>query len=480
MGANDFKNREVTILDKGLQIQFNSEFGEDNPDETVFYDKTDSGGVPLSLLVEGGLYSFIRGANGVGDTLETFIFDDVINPKFDTEEDLTNFLFAIISTEGEVGLKNTIIVKTQSDFGPSEGDDIFLKPEFTYHPTGEVIVKKNLILSKNVLIEGTNRAFDAIKFEGDFGFKQSETDGSFNIQSVMLTSTSGELFNITGVNTLFRVSNCNLVDNFKLGNITDSDSLVFTNCLISGTQNNGFVFDGVTGGLINILECLSRPDNNGVLFDFKGLWSVIDVDHLLAMYDTGQTVFKDSGLTISQGRLTICNFINIGSGILTDGFDKGTPEWKFISNLGVADSEIAGEMFFVGNTADTVISVAATPVLIEGVTTAGSLERFEMTQDNRLIYTGIEDVKLNIEAKMNMQAVVGNNQACKVYLAKNGVTVPKTVGSDTLTSQNSDQIMIANGVIDIVTGDFIEVFAENTGSTNNLRATDMIVTIHEK
>ena len=466
MGANKFKNREVTILDKGAQIQFTSEFGDaSNPDVTTFYDKTDSDGVILSLLVEGDNYKFIRGANGVGDTLETFIFNDVVAPKFDTEAELTSFLFVVISTEGSVALKGTIIVRTQSDFGPADGDNITLKPDFTYLVNGKVVVKKNIVLSKDTLIKGTNRAFDAIEFEDGFGFRQFEADGSFNIQSVMLTSATGDLFNITGVNTLFRVSECNMVDNFQLGTITDAESFIFTNCLISGNQNRGFVFGGSNGGFINILECLSRGDNNGVLF---------------AIFDTGQTVFKDSGLTLTQGRLTICNFISIGSGTLTDGFDKGTVEWKFLSNLGVDDSEIAGEMFFNANGSATVINTAGVPELIAGTTIAGFLERFEMTQNNRLVYRGVESVKINIQAKLNMQAVVGNNQACKVYLAKNGVVEGKTVGSDTLTSQNSDQIMMANGVIEMVTDDFIEVFTENAGSTNNLLATDMIVTIHER
>lgn len=465
------ENRQISIFDKGTDL----EFAEHTFDDARFYSKIDKDGIPITLLVKDKDFFFKRGEK----ILEKFIYDEVIEPKFDIQEELISFLFDVLSTEDSTAIKNTITVKNQADFGSPIGDNITLKAGFTYLVNDEVIVSKNLILSDNVLVKGTNRAIDAIKFEGAFGFIQNLMDGCFNIESLMLTSTAGELFNITGVNALYRIANCNIVDNFQLGTINDSETFVLINCLITGTTSRGFIFAGTNNGLINILECFSKGDNAGVLFDFNGTWNVIDVDHLLSIFSAGQTVFKDGGLTLTQGRLTICNFIDAG-GTLTDGFTKGTPEWKFLSNLGVADSEIAGEVFFNGNATNTVISTAGVAVKILGTTTNGFLERFISVGNNRLQYKGIEDVKINIQAKMSMQAVVGNNQACKVYIAKNGVIVAKTIGSDTLTSQNLDQIMIANGIIDMVTDDFIEVFAENTTSTNDLLATDMSLIIHEK
>lgn len=110
MGANDFKNREVTILDQSSHIQFGSVEGSESPSETeiLFYEKIDSDGVPLSLVVEDDQFTINRGSNSEGTQLETFLFSDVVEPKFDTPEELATNLFRIFNDIPTAGVSGEV------------------------------------------------------------------------------------------------------------------------------------------------------------------------------------------------------------------------------------------------------------------------------------------------------------------------------------------------------------------------------------
>lgn len=98
MGANDFKNREVSIIDLGTHIQFISipatRSGEQ--EEVTTYEKIDSSGISLDIALDKDQFTLLRGSNGIGTTLQTFVFADVIDPIFSTPENLASGLFDII------------------------------------------------------------------------------------------------------------------------------------------------------------------------------------------------------------------------------------------------------------------------------------------------------------------------------------------------------------------------------------------------
>jgi len=89
MPHDAFENRQVSIIDKGTHI----EFAEHQFDEVTFYEKVENT-VPLVLVVENENFSFKRG----DVVLKTFVYDDVLTPKFNTQEELASFLFEVINT----------------------------------------------------------------------------------------------------------------------------------------------------------------------------------------------------------------------------------------------------------------------------------------------------------------------------------------------------------------------------------------------
>ncbi len=95
MSHDDFKNRQVSIIDKGTHI----EFVEHQFDEVRFLEKVEDK-VRLSILVEGKNFFIKRGE----ENLEEFIFDHVIEPKFDTQEQLTDFLFISVGDSEQIKL----------------------------------------------------------------------------------------------------------------------------------------------------------------------------------------------------------------------------------------------------------------------------------------------------------------------------------------------------------------------------------------
>ncbi len=87
-----FTNREVSIFDQVTHVQFQ----EHTTDQTNFYEKVDAEGVPITLKVEDKDIQLLRGEK----ELESFIYDHVIAPKFNTQAELINELFDIITPAG--------------------------------------------------------------------------------------------------------------------------------------------------------------------------------------------------------------------------------------------------------------------------------------------------------------------------------------------------------------------------------------------
>lgn len=94
-----FENRQVSIFDKGTDL----EFAEHKFDGARFHEKVGKDGVEITLLVQDKNFFLKRGET----ILEQFIYDEVIEPKFDTEEELITFLFDAINGTGTIPLPGT-------------------------------------------------------------------------------------------------------------------------------------------------------------------------------------------------------------------------------------------------------------------------------------------------------------------------------------------------------------------------------------
>jgi len=454
------------IIDKGNRIKVVRDENNVN-----IYDKLDANGnLQLEVQAKDGELLILQGA-AIKETFGNF--KDVTNPKTDSFDNLVDAVDDIIRTV--FNQESKVLVKSEADLPEPIGDNISLVEKTIYQFSGIVNISKNIIIADNDLIRGENRIEDGVKFTNGFGFRSASTALRFSMEKMIMSSPSGELLFFDTVAGRADVRECNIDTNDRVGTITNLDIFNFRDNFIVNTTTRGLVFNGTNNGIINIKDCISDPTNSGIAYDFTGTWNIIDVDKLIAFVSAGTTLLKVTPtLTLTKGRVTNCDIIDLG-GTSTSGFDSTSVDWVFSINLGLKDSRVVGELFFNDNAVETTIDTIDTPVKIAGTFTDGILERFE-NSGNALKYIGKEDTTLTVEAKAILDLVSGNNVTIAVFITLNGVVVGKTVGKDTLAAANNDTIIIADGFIDVVTGDIIEAFVENQSGTQDVLATDLLLT----
>jgi hypothetical protein len=131
--------------------------------------------------------------------------------------------------------------------------------------------------------------------------------------------------------------------------------------------------------------------------------------------------------------------------------------------------------FYISSAVETVIAGVDTWTKLLGTTTvAASIgDGFSMSTNNRLLYSGTPDVHIHITATLSMISASAN-QVLGFRVAKNG----DATGADSVASEVSHKIatgadvvgvpVIFDGVIS--TGDYLELFIENTTSAGNVTA----------
>lgn len=132
--------------------------------------------------------------------------------------------------------------------------------------------------------------------------------------------------------------------------------------------------------------------------------------------------------------------------------------------------------FMVENAVNTVFAAINTPIKILGNTTNLSLTSgFDNTQSNKSIYIGLNSGVFSVSATAFIDGDVSATKT--MYLFKNGVKIENSkcvVKSDITTTERT---YISQCLIDLVNGDYLEVYLENNTNTANALVLDLNVII---
>jgi len=121
-----------------------------------------------------------------------------------------------------------------------------------------------------------------------------------------------------------------------------------------------------------------------------------------------------------------------------------------------------------GNSTETVISTINTPIILNAVWTDVDKSRFTFSSSGRWTYTGLESICVRVAFLATIDPAGGGSRDVSTYLALNGTIDSNTQGSATLSAGGQ---VGSIGIIDLVTGDYIEPFIENNSGTQNLTGT---------
>ncbi|MBZ9787320.1 hypothetical protein LB456_07580 [Psychroflexus sp. CAK57W] len=312
--------------------------------------------------------------------------------------------------------------------------------------SGAVLRSNNTnVYIKELAVVPASTATQAYDFTGD----PSNFCNIFSGSSVVGDGTSLGVGTISGFNAITILQNYwNTANGVKIGGTVGKF-----------TSGYNFIVGVSNGAGIELTSTLNAQD--------------IDLSNNYFIYD-GQTGIKvDASATVDRGRLTTNMFRGSPTPTPLDGIDSYSLGWTMSQNTNIPDSRAFSYIFFSGNTTATPIATQDVFVKIEGVTTVIKQQRFSSNEDNKITYNGVDPITAKIFVVVSANAPK-NNAGFSIAIAKNA-SVPAVSPVATASSLSNDQSfqITLNSEIDLVSGDYIEVFIRNNSNTDDITVNEL-------
>lgn len=366
------------------------------------------------------------------------------------------------------------LIRSLADLPAPVSGEIKLDSTKTYSFSGLVNISPNYINANGAALRGTNPIRDGVMSTVSGAIIRS-TNMHVYIEKMLVVPYSAatkafDFSDATGTRS------CNLLTGINVKDVamaTEGVGQVSGFRAVIILQNYWATAKGmkVTGNMGRFIcgFTLIAGITNGAGIEFLSGLVIDDVDlsnnHFIY---TGQTGVKvAAGSTIDIGRMTTNMFRGVTT--LTDGFDSYSPMWEMQQNTGLPNSRAFGFAYMNDNTSSTNLPVQNTYYKITGSTTAINEKRFT-NNNNRFTYTGKRAIATKIFAAIGGRSP-SNSADFTIAIAKNGVVIPfPNAAMGAMVNNQGYQISLETEV-DIVTGDYLEVFIKR----NNSAATSVVV-----
>lgn len=344
--------------------------------------------------------------------------------------------------------------------------------------SGEIDLQGNrIVCGRNVSISGKGTENNILKSTG--------------LTDPLITSNwSVQLFNVT-------ISAAHAYDLDATGNSDqnlDWFKVNFLDCATVGTIKN---YDN------SIMILIGYLDSDNVVFD-GNVDTIAYTNTIFTGTGSGTSLVLPSSLTISRRiRITESAFVSFGSQIGIDYQGATIPNEDFILNTvnfsggatyvngvtsdniisnwknceGITNSASISYMTMNGNATATTIGATGTPVKISGTTTSQSITQKFTNTNNRATYNG--GIVRAFKVTSVISALSGNNNQIGLYIAKNGTVLEETEIYATTSGSGRAESIKVQGILQLATNDYIELFVENNTATNDITVQDLSTIIEE-
>lgn len=148
----------------------------------------------------------------------------------------------------------------------------------------------------------------------------------------------------------------------------------------------------------------------------------------------------------------------------------------FVNCKGVSNSNEISTYYMNGNATVTDIVTTDVAVKIAGTTTSGSITQKFTNTNNRATYTGALSKTFLVSAVSSVTSVSSNDQI-GYYVAKNGIVVSASEIYVTTNANSRAESVSIQGVVELTTNDYIEIWIENKTDTSDVTVTELNVII---
>ena len=309
---------------------------------------------------------------------------------------------------------------------------------------------------------------------------------SFFSQDISLQNVGGPILDFDGLGAEGFIANSTLfVGSPSVGTVIDA-TFVGIDGVTARSLDTGFIFDG-TIGILDVTNSLFVLPTSAtfVALDVLDTATVglCEITNSIIETTAAGQIALEFRVAATYGRVIVTGVTVSGPGSGLVGINKGDIRFRFLANVGVLDSIVAGQMFFTGNLGGvaTVIAVIGTfvrpgngnpgthPVFVA----AASNERVSVigatAPTQQLRYDGLETVQLCIRAALSVQSPASVSRGFAVRIRQNGVPIPGAVlEGQTGGNMTAAASIFVQALVTVDTNDLFDFEIANLSSTSDL------------
>ena len=386
----------------------------------------------------------------------------------------------------DAALPSTLtFINQKSDFPTAVGGVITLADNQTYFITSEVdLTGDRLVAGQNTTILGASSENCRLKSTGLTGTALLSSQWTIPIRHITFEADLVLNLDATGnANQAIDWYGVNFTDCGEVGLVRN-----YGNFVISSTaflNSAGLTFDGTIGTIAISDTLLSGSfDNDLITFAsslevtrrFRQIFSsVIPVGSAAAAYRVQNgAIFPDESFILIE-----CNFTAAAGSTIIDGLGTVSSSNKILAKgcVGIDNTSVNGQMYMQNNATSTVISTSSTFVKVAGVTLP-SLDNAKYTHsNNRLTNDAVRTRKYLVQASLSFTS--GNSNECEFGFYDStllDIRTPSRTRSTANSSGRAENVSMMC-VVNHMQGDYIEIWATNNSTTNNITVEDLNVVI---
>ena len=381
------------------------------------------------------------------------------------------------------GLDNIVFVNSESDFPAPSGGVITLAANTTYILGANITTSNRFVAADNSKIMGMSFFAPRLTYTGS-GDMFTGVDVNFEIGPIAITAASAQLFNFSETGSgglkLFQADTVVVSQCAKWGTYNNLQSVLIVNssCPNAG---DGISLLGTASVVISVRQFALISTSvtfTGIDFD-AAVFDTVELRDLLFIAPSGAIGLSGlaNNANISSGFIATVEggTFNGGmtplNGITTDDF-----RWRFSANQGIADTMPGAMLAVVGNATATTIAATNTPVKVNATFTTVEQSHFTADSTGRITYNGERPLTIDVDAVLSMAPSSGTNQTMRAFIAVNGSVINnsrKAVFADSGAYVNNTLIWR----IDIMTGDYFEVWVTNQSTVTDVIVQDMTLRV---
>jgi len=354
------------------------------------------------------------------------------------------------------------------------GTTYVLKTDHLYEINGVVTVDFPIDLN-GAYIQGIDTSEDKLVNNSAGSLFQGNGGGS--LRNLTLSGNGRQLFNITGTGgDILLISNSIFAGASRVGTLSGLGTVFISVSQYLGNAD-GFTIDNI--GSFFMSNVFWPASNTGTFMEFTGTFNNLQMNAGRVESNAGETGIDVSSnpTIVNNASLSQLSFVGLGNYVqpytvntytgynFTKDWDVNCPgipterDQTATANIYYGGTIITGYVQTI--TSDTAVQIKSASNFV-----ATGLFRFRADDNNNdVIYEGKKSrtVQVNVSLSVRVTEAAGNFYAFAI--AKNGVVATETNSTVIITGNTQIQNVSLNGVLTLVPGDRIEIFAKRlTGS----------------